>query len=161
MHAGRFWLGVQDGEETGWIRTCLVLWVQVDSMESFVYENLFYFKIYFHKRQFTRGCNLSLFVLCCKHNPIQETDLEEMLTDKDQWSWWGKLGCWSFLHPLGLMSASRWLWSIYWAEKLILGYGLYIGDSNGIVHRAHRCVFGLWVYSRPESVPTCSVQNVR
>lgn len=47
-------------------------------------ENTVLFLKYFLKRLFTRESKLSLPVPCCKHNLIQETELEEMLRNKNQ-----------------------------------------------------------------------------
>lgn len=48
----------------------------------------YFFKKYIHKRLFTREFNLFFLVLWWKHDPIQETELEVMLRNKNQQSWW-------------------------------------------------------------------------
>ena len=80
---------VKWGRSRGWVRTCLVLWVLVDSVGGLcAWEQCFIFLKNTSSRDCSPGSPAFPF-LFCKLTRVQETELEEMLRNKNQWSQWG------------------------------------------------------------------------
>lgn len=82
--SGKAWLGVQDGEGAG-LNKNMHGSVGPGGFHGgvCVHENSVLMLKYFLKRLFIRESNPPLLVLCCKHHPFKETELEETLRNDD------------------------------------------------------------------------------